>query len=292
MDYRIPELRLNVDDTDQPVHPELAEQEAEVWYDPDGLPAAYGYHANYALWMHWPGLATYRFDSTSNYVLAYPTIQGREPLVEDTYLRSVLPFVLQTRGWQVLHASAVATQTGVAVFCGESGVGKSTLVYGLTQRGYQSWADDAVAFQLRAITAQTLRLPFRVRLLSSSIQYFKQIVPTNSTPEFVSNVDMNTAPLAAIFVLSRAKDLDEQSNRSLTIRMKPDQAFSSLLQHAYCFMPDNSDIRKKLASDYLELVSATPTYHLIIPEGLDRLPLVLDEIDRALSELNQYDARH
>jgi predicted ATPase len=291
MDSRIPELRINVNDADQPVHPEYAEPEAEVWYDPNGQAAAYGYHANDYLWMHWPGLATYRFDSVSNYVLAYPTIKGRDHLVEDTYLRSVLPFVLQMRGWQVLHASGVETLSGVAVFCGESGVGKSTLVFGLTQRGYKSWADDAVALLLNEISPQSLRLPFRVRLLSNSIQYFKLTGSSINTIDKPSSADMSMAPLTAIFFLSRAKYQDLHSKRSMIVRMKSDQAFSHLLQHAYCFMPDNAEFRKKLAEDYLELESAIPTYHLIIPEGLEHLPQVLDEIEQTLHNLNQYGAR-
>jgi len=292
MDFQIPELRLNVDYSDQPVHPEFAGQAAEIWYDPDGQPCAYGYHADDYFWMHWPGLATYRFDSTSNQVLAYPTINGREPLVEDTYSRSVLPFVLQTRGWQVIHASGVECYSGIAVFCGVSGVGKSTLQYGLTQRGYHPWADDAVAFLPGAYLTQSLRLPFRVRLLSNSIQYFQLTSPPPPASTPFDNTENHLAPIAAIFILSRADATQTHLSQLGITRTRPDQAFAHLLEHAYCFMPENQEVRKSLASAYLELVSSTPVFDLILPNGLDLLPLVIDTVEGTLQKIIKNHDKH
>ena len=136
---------------------------------------------------------------------------GGKPLVEDTYSRSVLPFVLQTRGWQVIHASGVQCPTGIAVFCGVSGVGKSTLQFGLTQRGYPPWADDAVAFMPDAYISQSLRLPFRVRLLSNSIQYFQLNSPPPPASTPFDNMKNHLAPIVAIFILSRARCYPETS---------------------------------------------------------------------------------
>ena len=49
------------------------------------------------------------------------------------------------RGWEALHASAVLSPQGVVAFCAGSGTGKSTIARGLSERGYQLCADDAVA---------------------------------------------------------------------------------------------------------------------------------------------------
>jgi hypothetical protein len=234
--------------------------------------------------MHWPGLATYRFDSTSNQVLAYPTINRREALVEDTYNRSVLPFVLQTRGWQVIHASGVECRSGIAVFCGVSGVGKSTLQYGLTQRGYRPWADDAVAFLPGADVSQSLRLPFRVRLLSNSIQYFKLNSPPLPPSTPIDNIENHAAPIVAIFILRRADVTQIHLSQPGIARLRPNEAFANLLEHAYCFMPENKAARKSLASAYLDLVSSTPIFDLIIPNGLDLLPHVLNSVEETLKE--------
>ena len=59
-------------------------------------------------------------------------------------LDSILAACLQMRGVLVLHASAVATAEGAALFAGPVGIGKSTLVAALADRGYPLLADGAV----------------------------------------------------------------------------------------------------------------------------------------------------
>ncbi len=77
----------------------------------------------------------------------FPT-EASPDSIEDTYRRGVLPLVLQLRGHEVLHASAVSTASGLLVLCGVSGTGKSTFAYGLSRRGYPLWADDAVVLDI------------------------------------------------------------------------------------------------------------------------------------------------
>lgn len=65
-------------------------------------------------------------------------------------LGSVLAALLHQRGMLVLHGSAIVTESGVVVFVGPSGVGKSTLAAALGQRGYRIMADDVCALQIDA----------------------------------------------------------------------------------------------------------------------------------------------
>lgn len=60
-------------------------------------------------------------------------------------LDSVLAACLQMRGALALHASAIATAAGAVLFIGPVGVGKSSLVAALTDRGYPLLADGIVA---------------------------------------------------------------------------------------------------------------------------------------------------
>ncbi len=57
-------------------------------------------------------------------------------------LGSALGALLHQRGMLPLHASAVETPAGAALFTGVSGAGKSTTAAALTQRGYRLLADD------------------------------------------------------------------------------------------------------------------------------------------------------
>ena len=61
---------------------------------------------------------------------------------------SVLGACLQQRGIVPLHASAVETPGGAVLFAGRSGMGKSTLLAALTERGYAMLADDVTGVVL------------------------------------------------------------------------------------------------------------------------------------------------
>src|SRR5205823_1705698 len=86
-------------------------------------------------------------------------------LVDDLFRTAVVPLALQVFGYEVLHASAVRTESGVSAFCGLSGTGKSTVAYGLSRRGYPLWADDAVVFSaVDEGTTHCFRIPFAFHL--------------------------------------------------------------------------------------------------------------------------------
>jgi len=65
-------------------------------------------------------------------------------------LGSCMAALLQQRGLLVLHAAAVRTAAGGVLLCGPSGVGKSTLLMALAQRGSAVLADDVAALDLRS----------------------------------------------------------------------------------------------------------------------------------------------
>jgi hypothetical protein len=89
--------------------------------------------------------------------------------------------------------------------------------------------------------------------------------------------------LAAVFILTRSPDYNEFSQGGLVHPLRPDQAFTALLEHAYCFMPENAEIRQKMISDYLNLVGKLPVYRVTAPEGLNYFPNLLDAIENTLS---------
>jgi hypothetical protein len=99
------------------------------------------------------------FATTTQYLLSvvgiarYLVTEGREivvdpdanavPLDVRAYLLGAIFVVLcQQRGLLPLHASAVAGNSGVVAFLGNSGQGKSTLAAHLAQRGFRVIADD------------------------------------------------------------------------------------------------------------------------------------------------------
>ncbi len=94
-------------------------------------------------------LATFRFASGSDEVIAYTDEldAGGEHVVHSFY-STVLPLIAWAcDGVEVFHSSAVRSARGVVALSGPSESGKTTLAYGLASRGYERFAEDAVAFR-------------------------------------------------------------------------------------------------------------------------------------------------
>lgn len=73
----------------------------------------------------------------------YQPAQGKSPEDLAAFLTgSVMGLLLHLRGALVIHGSAVEVGGRAAIFCGASGVGKSTLAAALGRRGYPMASDD------------------------------------------------------------------------------------------------------------------------------------------------------
>ena len=115
----VPGLELISPDDEEPLLPRDAESGVEVWKG-TGNYEAYGYDGRGYGWIQFPGLGVFRFRQSGS-VVAIPEAGVSSSRVEDQYLRGALPLVLQMRGHQVLHASAVDTPSGILAISGASG---------------------------------------------------------------------------------------------------------------------------------------------------------------------------
>ena len=77
-----------------------------------------------------------------------PDADSTEANVRLFLLGSALGALLLQRGLLPLHASAIQTANGAALFVGPSGRGKSTLAAALAQRGYAMLSDDVAALDV------------------------------------------------------------------------------------------------------------------------------------------------
>ena len=244
--------------------------------------------------MHLPGLASFSFDQGVEEVTAIPHGRAQDParedLILDTYYRTVLPMALQSRGWEVLHASGILTPRGVVALCGVSGNGKSTMAFGLSQpmafglsqRGWPLWADDAVAFETLETGIRIISLPFSIRLRPEAAAFFER----NATVAH-ANLDRGEAqhvPLAALFVLNRTHDGSDEAGVQVR-QLSSAQAFLGVLAHAYCFNLQDLTRKQSMMRRYLDLVAQVPVFEISFRPGLERLPAILSEIRRLVLNL-------
>ena len=98
--------------------------------------------------LHVPGLARYYVTAGRDIVIE--PCGGSAHAVSTFLTGTVLAALLQQRGLLTFHASAVATGTGAVLFMGKSGLGKSSLLAALVERGYAMLNDDVAAVEMDA----------------------------------------------------------------------------------------------------------------------------------------------
>lgn len=259
--------------------PEESDPATLVWVDYEGTPAAYFYRAGQEYWAYLPVVGAFRVGPTGD-VLAVPNPEASEWLVIDTYRRTVAPMALQLLGRQVIHASAVLAREGVIGFCADSQTGKSTVAYGLSRRGYDIWADDALAFESVDGSVRALKLPFSVRLRPASAEYFGVERPPAPElgPEGLIEVGAQQAQLAVLCILTRQTEGEPVEVR----RLQADDVIRTLLPHAYCFTLLDQELKRRTVEEYLKLAGQVPVYEARFTATLEELPSLLGEIERVL----------
>jgi hypothetical protein len=263
--------------------PDAPGSSVQVWRDEQGTMLASCHAVGGQHRVEMAGVGRFHFDALADTVTAHPRTGVPCALVEEAYYRSVLPIVLQARGTEVLHASAVRAG-GVVAFCGASGVGKSTLAFALSRRGHQLWSDDALAIGLRGPSAVAFPLPFEMRLRPRAAAFFGLERLTAAAGSFRAPWDpgdQSAAPLAALFVLSRLEE--EPDDRRVSIeRLRPPAALPALLAQAYCFSLEDTALKRRMVEAYVALAARVPVFTLRFQPRFESLPRVLDQVERVV----------
>lgn len=230
--------------------------------------AVLGWQSAGRLHFQFPGFARYVFDVAGCVCSAYAFAGASDRQVIDTYQRAVLPIILQSRGIEVLHASAIDTDAGVIAFAARSGTGKSTLAAQFQSEGYGVWADDAVTWAVEGDAVVTAPLPFVLRVGEGKRAYVS--LPTDGLRA--------ARPLAAVIVMERCTDAAPSLGRiTLSSEVLP-----LVLPHAYCFSTRESAANRSLISNYLSLVAKLQLHRLRFPADIQLLPAVTRLIEAAL----------
>jgi hypothetical protein len=236
-------------------------------------------------WLHLPGLASFCFTNTGEEVRVIAQPPPQYDLIRDTYFRSVLPLAFQARGTEVLHASAVHTPRGIVALCAVSGTGKSTLAAGLSQRGYRVWADDAVAVVTTGECVMALPCPFTLRLRPDAAAFFcasRFGLPPELARDSAAEEQREPQPLIALCILDRVQEGNDGKATVEILRMSSAQAFPAVLAHAYCFSLRDTQRKRRMVQQYLDLVARVPTYTVRFHSGLEYLTAILDGVEQMM----------
>lgn len=251
-------------------------REVNTWRDDEGRVFARALSSSSLRSIEWTGVGTFTFDRESPIVSVerLPGVTWAQAL--ELFSRTLQPLILQSRGFESLHASGVLVSGAVVALAGFRFSGKSTLAHAMAHLGFAHFADDVVVlgFEPDGSRATVHAMPFTPRLRPRSRDYFEQSVVNRQDAGPVPQ----TAPLGAIAILKQDPTLDQEW--TLT-RIPANDAFRALLQHAHVFDLADEDERRRVVSHYLAVVATTPIYDLVYRPDFSHLP----ELAAAISDI-------
>ena len=298
-DAAIPQLELtqSLDTT--------AGSELQILFTPptDGIPLPSSWFLNVSLadgtfWMRcatvshgylfrFPDLADFVFDTTSDSIRCIPRPETPPHTLHHLLLDQVLPFVLNYKGKEVLHGTAVVTPWGACAFVGPTGAGKSTLAASFLSAGYSVLADDCLVLDERAGTIVAIPAYPGLRLWDDAIvalfgvtESCAPVAHYTSKQRFTAALSTipfrsSTIPLAAVYVLGTSHAVStHQGATPLISHIAERDALMTLLSLA--FKLDILDHRMLTREfDFLHrLVTQIPIRHLTLPHSFAALPAV------------------
>src|SRR5262245_55935428 len=203
-------------------------------------------------------------------------------------MRNVVPLLLQSRGIQVFHASAIRFQDGVVGLCGRSFSGKSTLAYALARRGHEVWADDSLLISATHQSVRTLKTPpVQIRLRPDSRKYFGE-VDRDSLLTIGDDIELELSPkheasLKALFLIHRTRE--RRRSAWCCKRLSGHSAFTRILRLANYYNLAEASEHRRISENCLSVASKVPIYDTVYRDGFDFIEDVVDEIEGSLARL-------
>jgi hypothetical protein len=259
------------------------------WYLPNGEPWLSFAKIDGDYLLRFSELADFYVRNLGAEVVCRPKLEIPRETIDHLLLDQVIPLVINLRGGEALHASAVLTPQGVVAFSGKAGSGKSTLAANFLKAGYPLLGDDCLVFSeknqgIYAIPAYPgLRLweDAAARLFGQDGSYesvahytTKQRVAVRWHPEAYC---AKPEPITRIYALTPPSEAT--NNADIVIeRLSKRDGFMELIN--YAFRLDITDpVMLKRQFQFLEQVaSCVSVRRLIFSRDFTLLPAVQEAI--------------
>jgi hypothetical protein len=235
----------------------------------------------------WKDTGTFDLDARRGTVTCFLDPASSRGSVDEVLRGPVCAFFLLEKGFEPLHAGAVALDGCCIAFAGNPGAGKSSLAAWMSRHGAKFLCDDILPLRWRGRTvcghpglAQLRLEPPAARELG-----WRESRRASREPREKSKFRVKTSrgprPVARIYLLERGK---AHAAGGVTIRrLEPRPAFRALLK---CTRNDSLDTPERLRRQmrlFAHLARTVPVCCLRYPSNFAAFPAVLERIRQDLA---------
>lgn len=191
----------------------------------------------------------------------------------------VLPLIVNLRGGEALHATAVATPAGVCAFTGRAGSGKSTLAASFVLSGYPLICDDCLTLggggTIMALAGYPgLRLwDDSIHGLGAASRHLKRVANQAAKSRWRSRAGAvsfcpTARPLARVYLLRRTRG---HSTRAMIRNVSPGRALMGLLEAAYRLDITDHGMLRRQFHFLSRIAERVPIKQLVVPNSFSAL---------------------
>jgi hypothetical protein len=247
-----------------------AGEEVRTVRRPDGSLVLSVRHDDRGYLLELPGIGAYRVAPDGLLVTCTPAPGLEEWRWQRPVVNQALPLAATLRGFEVLHAGAVALDGRAVAVVGHSGAGKSSTVLNLLLRGATFLTDDALAIEragdrlLAHPGAAVSNFPRRERELmdGEEAERLGRLIGGEEDAKALLGVDRGDAPLplAALYFLRRGAPVDR-----IAFEAVGGDGASMLLGSAYVLSVRSPARLANQLDLCASLAATTPIYDVLLP---------------------------
>ena len=259
------------------------------WDLPGGKPWLSCVKINSGYLLRFNELADFTIDRNGREIVCMSRPGIPEDTLQHLLLDQVIPLVINLRGGEALHASAILTPRGVVAFAGPAGSGKSTIAASLFKMGYPFVSDDCLTLQGKDRNIYAIPAYPGLRLWKDAKAHLfgdkgnKKLV-AHYTSKLRVDVEEEPGsyspapkPFTRLYDIMNSPETDATSDITIE-RLSPRDSFMALVRCAFRLdITDNRMLRRQFC--FLErVVSAVSVRRLIFPRDFTLLPAIKEAI--------------
>ncbi len=238
-------------------------------------------------------LADFSIDKKGNEILCMPKPGISEDTIQHLLLDQVIPLVINLRGGEALHASAILTPHGVVAFAGPAGSGKSTITGSLLKVGCPFVSDDCLTLQEKDRKICAIPAYAGLRLWKDADAHlFGKNGKKKSVAHYTSKlrVDIEEGPasyspvpkpFARLYDIMNSPEADATSDITIE-RLSPRDSFMALVRCAFRLDITDQEMLVRQFQFLKRLAEQVSIRRLSFPRNFNLLPALQEAIIKDL----------